>query len=311
MGVRWKDNIFRMCCTWFGCKSSGQCLDVLLTPIWRKIRRMGVHVVDWVDDSCYILPNTDDPTHDPVTCGQREGCHYCRDTFERAEKLEVEIDELLEALGFLKNEKATPPAQTGEFIGICYDTIRSVFWMTAEKASKLVGDCADILSHSAPTPRLVSKIRGKLQWFTPCLEGVSLLTRAMNAYIGGIDASDKKGWDLCKPLSQELIRELEFWIASLPSMAEVAKPMVATPATLLIQRFLQGLPSVDYVLCHDASVEGVGAILTAHSSRLEPRREMSSRWDPVEITGLWQSHLEMLGGSRFEGCRSLPSNPAW
>ena len=71
---------------------------------------MGVYVVAWVDDSCMILPNTDDPSHDPVTCGQRDKCHFCKDTFERAEKIEKEVDNLLDALGFIKNDKATPPA---------------------------------------------------------------------------------------------------------------------------------------------------------------------------------------------------------
>ena len=254
---------------------------------------MGVHVVEWVDDSFYVCPNTDDPSHDPMLCGGREGCNFCAETFQKAESIEIKIDQLFKDLGFLTNDKDTAPAQQGEFIGINFDTRRSVFHLTAEKASSLSQEASALLAHSQPTPREVSKFRGKLHWFSPCLEGVSLLTREMNAYVGG---PDEEGWDTVKHMSQTLREELTFWATHIVTMAEVARPMVSTPTPLLLQRFMAGLPSVDYVLSHDASTLGYGAILQAHPARAEQPQQISSRWNAAEVAGLWQVHLEMLGG---------------
>ena len=282
-----------MCSVWFGTKHGSNFMNALLSPVFRKIRSMGVHVVEWVDDSLYVCPNTNDPSHDPMLCGGRKSCHFCEATFAKAEEVEALVDQLFQDLGFLTNEENTAPAQEGEFIGICFDSKRSVFHLTAEKASSLAQEAAELLASSAPTPRDVSRFRGKLHWFTPCLEGVSILTREMNAYVGG---PDEAGWDTHQPFTTGVRDELQFWVIHIMGMAEVARPMVTTPATILLQRFLAGLPSVDYVISHDSSNLGYGAILQAHASRGGAVHKISSRWNAAEVQDLWQAHLEMLGG---------------
>lgn len=222
MGVRWRGQVYRMVCGWFGTRHGGNILDSIMQQLIQEIRdRFGVLVLLWVDDLLCICANVD-PLHDQRSCGGRGHCQSCTATFEKAEGIEKKVDELIVLLGLLTNEKNEPCAQTGEFTGLHWDTINSVFYLTQAKALSLTDKAAALLADPRVTPGDVSKFRGKLFWYCPCIPGVKVLTRGLNAYIGA-PADDQ--WDVHKPLDKVAKDELDFLVQTLPTLAEITKPM--------------------------------------------------------------------------------------
>eukprot|EP00961_Rhodomonas_salina_P118064 1589000-Rhodomonas_salina.2 len=243
LGVRWLDHLFRMSCGWFGTRHGSNLLAALMEPLAKHIRETyGVHVILWVDDLLFLLEGSEDPEHDVRYCGQEGKCKFCTESFRKARKLEAEIDALLADLGFLTNEKNEPPSQVGEFCGLHWDTIRSVFFLTKEKALSLTLKCEELLSDPEPTPRKAAKLRGKLFWYSPCVPGVAILMRSINDYIG-----NPEDWDKTKQLSEVNIDDLEFLASALPELAEVARPMHPPSPAELLQNFIDGKPSADWV----------------------------------------------------------------
>eukprot|EP00961_Rhodomonas_salina_P298126 3937819-Rhodomonas_salina.1 len=85
-------------------------------------------------------------------------------------------------------------------------------------------------------------------------------------------------WDTHKPLDEDARDELQFLVETLPALAEIAKPMVAPAPSDLLQRFVLGHPSVDFVRSNDAAIAGYGAILQRHADLGYLRLLLSARW---------------------------------
>eukprot|EP00961_Rhodomonas_salina_P021993 295877-Rhodomonas_salina.4 len=163
--------------------------------------RFSVLVLLWVDDLLCICANVD-PLHYPQGCCRRGKCQSCSATFEKAEAIEKKVDELIALLWLLTNEKNEQCAQTGEFTGLHWDTINLVFYLMQAKASSLADKAAALLADPRVTQHDVSKFRGKLFWYGPCIPGVKVLTSSLNAYIGA-PADDQ--WDVHKPFDEVAI----------------------------------------------------------------------------------------------------------
>jgi hypothetical protein len=199
-GVRWLEHLFRYAAPCFGSKHGGNVLETLLAPVLRKLKQFGCNVTSWVDDIICVVENRGGSNHDPMTCGGEHGCVHCKDTFNWAREVERLVDEEFEKLGLLTSDKNAPPSQSGEFLGLWWDTVRGAFKLQPEKARSLA-DCArDLLDATSVTPRQCAEWRGKMQWYSVCLEGVRILTRHITAWIGAPEGS---GWDLKSSLSEE------------------------------------------------------------------------------------------------------------
>eukprot|EP00961_Rhodomonas_salina_P114925 1546377-Rhodomonas_salina.1 len=85
-------------------------------------------------------------------------------------------------------------------------------------------------------------------------------------------------WDTHKPLDEAARDELQFLVDTLPALAEIAKPMVTPAPSDLLQRFVLGHPSVDFVWSNDAAIAGYGAILQRHADLGYLRLLLSARW---------------------------------
>eukprot|EP00961_Rhodomonas_salina_P077933 1046537-Rhodomonas_salina.1 len=238
-GVWWRGQVYHMACGWFGTRHCGNILAAIMQQLVDEIKsRFGIAVLIWVDDILCICPNVD-PTHDLRDCWGRGVCSQCTQTYENAKKIEALVDDLITQLGLLTNEKDEPCSQVGEFTGLHWDTIHSVFFLTQAKARSLGDKAAELLANPRVMQREVAQFRGLLFWYGPCIPGVKVLTRGLNAYIG---AMPDDMWDKHKPLDEDACDELQFLVDTLPALAEIAKPMVAPAPSDLLQQFVLGHP---------------------------------------------------------------------
>jgi hypothetical protein len=88
-----------------------------------------------VDDLLFVVWNQ---RREIGKCGGvRGGCVNCTRAREEVEQFEKEVDEELESLGLLTNEKNAGPSQQGTFLGLSYDTVRGVLFVDPGKADEL------------------------------------------------------------------------------------------------------------------------------------------------------------------------------
>jgi hypothetical protein len=263
LGFSWRRHYFVFNAPMFGGKLSGNVLDTLLAPIDRWIRNRSIALLRWVDDLCMSLPPKPEYRHDTSHCGGFRSCFMCKDTHTRAVKLARELDNLLLELGFELNDKLTAPSQRGEFIGLGWDTLHCTFWMPAAKANKIASLAADVVRVAEASRRDLAQFRGKLAWFSPCLSGVRLLTRALNAFIGNPNSDAE--WDMLVPVSEDVLDELQHWAAVLPTAADHERPLWTLRPAQVLDLYQAGSPIVSVYMETDASLDGWGCRLRHHS----------------------------------------------
>ncbi len=255
LGFVWKGRL-RMNCSPFGGKVSGNALKVLTDAWGRKWRRKGVRLIIWVDDLCIIVPNPHNkpagrwydaraPAADRsdifVDCEGPAACATCLASYKTACALRDEIVHELGRLGWLTNEKDSgPPAMQGDFIGIHFDTSRDAFVVVEDKVIKLIKRVSKLLAAAKFSRRKLAKLRGKLGWFSCCLQYVDVMTRAMSAWVGSPESAS--GWDVDAAPDDGVRFELTFWKAELPRLALRARPITRLPPSFFYEHWLSDAP---------------------------------------------------------------------
>jgi hypothetical protein len=303
---------FRLNAPPFGMKVSGNALEILTAPCVRRWARRGCCIILWIDDilflvrvvhrsvdhpgapSWFVLPagRSTGPTSDIqdlfIECGGRPTCPDCQRAFEDATTLRTQVIAEITDLGWLTNEKASgPPDETGEFIGIPFDTVAFTFTLPRDKRGKLHRRILKTLQLDLISRRRLAKLRGKLMWYGATLEFTPIMTRAMSTWIGNPTSDD--AWDAPNLRSPSLEAELHFWHDNLGLLAERARPII--PLTgfqlhsfWLIPRHLRPIPSpsvaaaaildIAAVIYVDASIHGFGMV-----------RQEDANSDPEVVVG--------------------------
>jgi hypothetical protein len=291
-GFRWRANYFVFNAPMFGGRVSGNVLDTLFAPVDRWIRNRGISMLRWVDDFALSLPPRPEFRHDTLHCGGTASCYMCKDTLQRATKLMHELDTLLIDLGFTLNDKRTQPSQRGEFIGLGWDTIRCCFWMPAAKANALADTAQAIIIHKSASRRQLAKFRGKLMWFSPCLSGVRLLLRDINAFIGNPE-SDLE-WDALVILPSNILNDLEHWTVTLPTVADHERPLWSLKPVQVLEMYHTGRQVVSVYMETDASIHGWGCTARFYSDGVWHERKTSVEWTTHQPTMQVQCEGEAL-----------------
>jgi hypothetical protein len=276
LGFRWRQQLFAFNAPMFGGKISGNILDTVLDPVDRWVRARKVPFLRWVDDGIYSVPPLPEHRHDTTHCGGSGACWMCDITMRRACKLQDEILGLLTDLGFTFNEKRTPPAQRGEFIGLGWDTLRCTLRITAGKALKMSTLADSMAVNTGTSRRELAQLRGRLIWFSPCLYSVRLLTRALNAFIGS-PANDLE-WDTRVLLPDSVLEELRHWSETLATPGDHERPMWKLRPAQLHEAYLQGSSLVQAYLETDASLNGWGCTLRLLHNGLWEQQTTSVAW---------------------------------
>ena len=90
--------------------------------------------------SCSDIADIDTP------CAGFPACPSCAAGFEHASVLRATFLADIRELGWLTNEKNSgPPAQSGEFISVAFDTVAGPFHLTPDQAASLVRRCDKLL----------------------------------------------------------------------------------------------------------------------------------------------------------------------
>ena len=302
LGIKWRGQYLRYASCPFGAKQSGNILNVLLMPYLRRLRDKGIHLLVWVDDLLMCLPPLPEHRHDAALCGGHETCKMCQCTRDRALKLEAEIDREMDALGLFTNEKRQAPARQGEFIGLDYDTADCVFLLTKDKTAALAQKAKMLAEAEDSSPRLLAKFRGKVVWYSPCIQGVSILTRHLNVAIGAF-TSDAE-WDRRSTTPGAARSELQWLADNLRNMAAKARPMWELTGEQAVRAFKTGQRAVDAMLITDASVHGWGAVLQVRDNGIVHEWKTTGRWH--HHNDLEQAHREAQATPRaFRAFRHL------
>ena len=278
LGFRWRNNYFVFNAPMFGGKVSGNILDALLAPIDRWVRCKGIPMLRWVDDYCLCVPPRPEYRHDTSHCGGFGSCFMCDDTHKRALKLQNQFYALLEQLGFTFNDKRTELSQRGEFIGLGWDTLRCTFWMPVPKALKITDMAAAATMARSASRRELAQIRGRLVWFSPCLSGVRLLTRAINSFVGNPDSESE--WDAVVALPDDVLAELLHWQTTLPSSACHEHPLWTLKPVQIHELYNLGRRVVSVCLETDASIYGWGCIVKYLVNDEWCEQRTSIAWEP-------------------------------
>ena len=295
LGFRWRGQYFVFNAPMFGAKVSGNILDTLLAPLDRWIRSSGIAMLRWCDDYLFMVPPLPEHRHDTSFCGGIGACVLCNCTRDRAAVLRRKLYSLMEELGFTFSGKDSPLAQRGQFIGLGWDSLKMVFWMAPEKAEKILSLIEPIVDSKICTRRLLAQLRGRLIWFSPCLFGVRLLTRALNAFIGNPDSDAE--WDAFVPVPASVLEELQHWAAALPTMSCHERAMSTLKPQQVLELYRLGRRVVQVYMETDASIYGWGCIIRYLSDDVWEELRTGANWDsdqPVvqvqcEAEGLFQS----------------------
>jgi hypothetical protein len=282
LGFRWRGQYLAFNAPMFGGRVSGNILDTLVEPIDRWVRAQAIPFLRWVDDSIFCVPPAPEHKHDVSGCGGVGACYLCDCTMARALAFQHEVFSLLEELGFTFNEKRTPPAQRGEFIGLGWDTLHCTFRITTGKADKMATLAGTMADSGAASRRQLAQLRGRLNWFSSCLHSVRLLTRSINAFVGSPDTDDE--WDAHVPLPPPVLRELRHWNTTLLAQREHERPMWHPRPAQLIDSYLSGNTPVTAYLEIDASTDGWGCLLRLHTDSGWQDQRTSVAWGPDDPT---------------------------
>ena len=88
---------------------------------------------------------------------------------EFARERQAFVDELLAELHLERWDKDVPVGQLGIFLGIWIDSHKGRLKLTDAKWAKLLADLRLVMTWDEATPRMVSKVRGKLINYSECI----------------------------------------------------------------------------------------------------------------------------------------------
>lgn len=271
LGFQWRGEYFRMNCSPFGGKVSGNALKVMTDTWSRRWKRLGLRHFFWVDDLCCVIPNPHPPFSgvDPraplgdldgiyAVCAGPDSCPHCLRSFPVAEEVRSKVVAELHSLGWSTNDKDSGPcSMQGRCVGTTFDTFRDAFLIPSEYVGKLDRRVAKLLRLSLFSRRRLSKFRGKLVWFSCAIRFTDVMTRHMSAWIG--NPSEPTAWDADDRPASGAFDELRFWEANLAVLATRPRSITRINAAFAYRFWSDDRPrpSADTPLAHSLDIAGV------------------------------------------------------
>ena len=163
-------HILRLACAPFGVQTSNGPLALLVDGFYSILRRVNPAVErgGFVDDLWFYLTMSE---HGECK-GLAGGCVHCWAALARGRSHEEFVDALLQELHLERSDKDGALGQEGVFLGAVLNTNTGRMGLTEKKYAKLLNDLRAVMTWDSATPRLASNVRGKLQAYADCLEGV-------------------------------------------------------------------------------------------------------------------------------------------
>ena len=248
--------VFRIAAAQFGGKTSNGPLALLVDGFYKIMKSLYPEIDGdgFVDDLFFFISTL---WHGECV-GLEGGCAQCAEREKEGEVYVAAVDALLEELHLERSDKDGKLGQLGTFLGIIMDSHRGRINLTKAKYDKLMFDLLSVLTWDEATPRKASKVRGKLQSYSECIEGVKPFSVPFTVFIG--PAKTVCEWDTSSRAVEGMKEAARYLLTYLPSAVPAGAPLWKLEACTLAELVDRGVDvgmKVVIMKC-DAAIPGVG-----------------------------------------------------
>jgi hypothetical protein len=247
-------HVMRAACTPFGMSVSHGPLSVIIDALVQYVvRREKLGMGCYVDDLICIIAVL---LH--LMCGGLlGGCPICRAATPSAAEAQRMMYALLDRLHLETSDKCYSFAQQGVYLGIGIDTNRGLYTLLEKKVARLVEGLTEALGALRMTPRQCSKVRGRLQTYSFCLQRVRPFAIPFNHFIGG--PKNNRQWDINKLVTDEMRDSAGFLLKHMRSLVALGAPIWPQQASTVYDLFMRKR--------HSLLLQNSIAVLTSDSAR--------------------------------------------
>ena len=310
-GVDLDGMLARFATAHFGETPAGSPLGVLMLELRRYFARRSrfsgggrVDSASWVDDLILLFKSN----YHGRCGGTAAGCPACGETKALADELERHWLWLAAELGLpLSADKRQRAAQTWEYSGILFDSIRGLLLIPDRKLIKVV-DCLTELSGAVEmSARGIASVAGRLLHYSLCIRHVRPFVPFFWAVLGCHGPPDRDGpdYDRIIAVSSELRSLCAYLLSTIPVYAPRGVSLWPFVAGTLYAALLRGDAAAARVLAisYDASIKsGWGAGLQSSD---DPSLRIFSGTYPQGTNCSVQVHNEGHAGALSLSAASL------
>jgi hypothetical protein len=262
-GVDLDGMLARFATSHFGETPAGSPLGVLMLELRRYFARRSpysgggqVDSASWVDDLLLLFKSK----YHGRCGGTAAGCPRCHHTKDLADKLERHWLWLAAELGLpLSADKRQRAAQTWEYSGILFDSIRGLLLIPDRKLAKVINSLTEVAGALEITARGLASVAGRLLHYSLCIRHVRPFVPFFWAILGCEGVPD---YDRTIAVSDELRSLCTYLLSTIPTYAPRGVTMWPFIASSLYAALLRGDAAAARVraISYDASIRsGWGA----------------------------------------------------
>ena len=293
-------HVMRAGCTPFGMAVSHGTLTIITDALQQYfVRRKKIGMGTFVDDMMFLIKVI---WH--ALCAGYEGrCPICMEAVPRTEEAQRFTFELLDRFHLEVSEKCLTFSQQQVFMGIIINSNRGLYTLTEKKMAKLARDLEEVCGTVHMSPRNCSKVRGKLQNYSFCMQRIRSFSIPFNLFIGG-PTCDRE-WDTEKEISDDMRSAASFLLRHLDTLVRLGAPIWVQQACTVYDKFMRQALSPNIqdavsVLTYDASEFGAGyairespeEVMTCLGARYSEISTVSTFTEPLTA----QIHREAMAG---------------
>ena len=255
----------------FGAKTSNGPLSVFVDNFMEIVRRHRSNVggASFVDDLFFYLNRVSAELRHGRCTGLSGGCVMCGRVAELGAEDERFVDGLLDEVHLERSDKSSSLGQRSVFLGVQIDTCEGRLTLTEDKFRKLVDNLQEVLVWAEATPRIASKVRGKLVNYSECVESLRVFSVPFTVFIG--NAKTDGDWDAPSDGVGRMQATAAFLLPHLETLVRAGAPLWKLEPSTVYDSLLRGLElGFDvHAVTFDASKAGVGVALRSGTGEVK------------------------------------------
>ena len=255
-GVCLGGHLMRFATVQFGGRTSNGPLSLLVDALFEILRRLKPDIGGggFVDDLMFWLLFI----WHGLCAGLDGGCEQCALNAAIARQVEAFVDELMDELHLERSDKNGQVGQRGIFLGIWIDAYKGRLLLTDQKWEKLLADLRLVMTWEEATPRMASKVGGKLINYSECIIMIRPFAVPFNVFVGG--ARTVGEWDEMSTRVQDMQKAAKYLLTVLPQLWPLGAPLWKLEASTIYELVETGVDVgfTVFILSTDAATPGVG-----------------------------------------------------
>ena len=270
-GVCIGSHVMRLGACQFGAKTSNGPLSVFVDGFIEILRRCkdNIDAVSFVDDLLFYLKLLLWMERHTGCSGLAGGCLLCAEAARLGAAEEEFVDALLDELHIERSEKSSCIGQEAVFLGVIINTHEGRLRLTEEKYRKLVANLLEVTAWTSSTPRIASKVRGKLVNYSECVQSLRVFSVPFTVFIGA--AKSNEDWDVESTAVSRMQSTAEFLLQHIDRMVKAGAPLWKLEPSTLYDKLVRG-HEIGFdlrVATFDAAQAGVGVALRDGSNQVK------------------------------------------